>query len=893
MHARHTINNGHIDDDHSDSDCGLSLRQTPPVDADARLDAGEHAPADLWHALATTDGFRATLADAVRDVLAGVPYYARERSLLDAGVSAGDGGYARLVAGFVRPSDSDAFDLASDVTGSFGSGEVTSIGRLSFDDLADGPVALLDASDVTPTVAVRIGEEFRQRRRAHRERICWLLATLGQVCSVTVVATGYTARWLAHEHREELPRSFSEQCSARRDSGSPVADTVEEARQRFDADGRAVRILRDLSAEPGETLAYHELQAAHGDVSTARVSQLVGTLAEYELVEKYGPRTEQYVDLLPAGRRLLETIDEEIGRQRRFDDLFSETGQDSYSDVLSRPHTKGSPDGPSNEPPGESAATPYRTRYLSRANHAAAAGTATNGAIVAAETPLPDETDPENRHTRYVSYDDGRDEVVVAVWATTPIQYAVSVAVGLASPRLFDKALPVERLEEIDDPPAILRDGRCIGGLSSEAVEDGEILRDTLVEWGEELADMTRELRQGEHEDRARFCGEILRSAHGLAGTIVHLLDVVGADVVRELRVPSLSDDDLATLAKAVSVATAIQSKYGAFTAYRQLFERRESKRRSAFSVDVDATDPVGEYIGSLVIRGPRARRFGQHVEGRLSSPAPLHEDAPEFSVRIPVTTVGRDGYTDVANRALSAKNLRATPAAVTMLQALTGDPWAVTESIRWLGEEEHTRRIRLDEVRVSLSALVESDGPGRILPDAPPSVSKAVGTLLRTAEPLSQSELADAASVSTRSLRRHLDALVALDLVRETERGYRLALPFQDGERGEHIVPDAVGDDLAARQDLVFDVAVALVDDPSRFGDVEDPVGAAFMEFPPDFTVLKAHLPGLTPWVRVAKVLCNDPDPPATAVSFGPTVAQTPLAGGGDAVTSVTATEN
>jgi hypothetical protein len=156
--------------------------------------------------------------------------------------------------------------------------------------------------------------------------------------------------------------------------------------------------------------------------------------------------------------------------------------------------------------------------------------------------------------------------------------------------------------------------------------------------------------------------------------------------------------------------------------------------------------------------------------------------------------------------------------------------------------------------------------------------VSKAVGTLLRSTSPLTQTALADAADGSTRSLWRHLDALVALDVVRETGDGYRLALPFQDGERGERIVPDAVGDDLAARQDLVFDVATALVEDSSKFGDALDPVGSVFMEFPPDFRRLRRHLPAVDPWVRVAKVLCNGPESPSRTVEFGPSVEQTAL---------------
>jgi hypothetical protein len=222
----------------------------------------------------------------------------------------------------------------------------------------------------------------------------------------------------------------------------------------------------------------------------------------------------------------------------------------------------------------------------------------------------------------------------------------------------------------------------------------------------------------------------------------------------------------------------------------------------------------------------------------------------------------------------LATKGIRATPEAVTLFQALAGDVYAVTEAIRWLGEEEHTRRVRLEEVRVSLANLP----PDRLLPGAPPSVSKAIAALLRSSRPLSQTALAEAADVSTRSLRRHLGALEALDMVRDPGEGYRLALPFPEEERGERILPAAMTDDLAAAQDLVFDVAEVFVDDTGRFGDPSDPVGAAFIHFPPDYRRLRAHLPGITPWVDVAKTLCNSPAPPAPAVAFGADLEQTAL---------------
>jgi DNA-binding transcriptional ArsR family regulator len=215
-------------------------------------------------------------------------------------------------------------------------------------------------------------------------------------------------------------------------------------------------------------------------------------------------------------------------------------------------------------------------------------------------------------------------------------------------------------------------------------------------------------------------------------------------------------------------------------------------------------------------------------------------------------------------------KNLRSTSEAVTLLRALTDSPYAVADALHGLRSEDRPRDIRLDEVRVALAHL-DAD---QLLPSTAPTVSAAVAVLLRSARPQSQAEIAAAADISERSLRRHLDVLEALDLVRETEQGYRLALPFAtDEERGAEIMPEAVTDATSAPQDLLFDVATVLVDDPGRLADL----GGAF-GWPPDFEQLRAQLPDIDPWVRVARVLCDDPDPEPATVTFGSTVEQTSI---------------
>jgi hypothetical protein len=235
--------------------------------------------------------------------------------------------------------------------------------------------------------------------------------------------------------------------------------------------------------------------------------------------------------------------------------------------------------------------------YLDRSGHAGTVGCSQAGDIVLVKAPFEDRTDAPD-HTRYVSFDSDREEAVIAVRASGPLQYLVSLATALPSPRLVNRVLTDSRLKSLEDPPAILRDARCIGSLSDEALEDSETLREAFIEWGTDLEDLTAKLSAGEYEDRNRFRGSIMRSAHGLAGSITHLFDALGIDVTRELRVPSgLDISSLNELATSISIATAIQSKYGAFACYRQLFEAREEKRQSALSPTVDADDPPGRSL--------------------------------------------------------------------------------------------------------------------------------------------------------------------------------------------------------------------------------------------------------------------------------------------------------
>lgn len=861
---------------------GLTISEQTPAAAAATITVDNRPPNEIYSDLARASGFQSSLVDAILDVARGRTYLEVHEALEEAGVDALHGSYRSLVLRTARGDERALWSLLSE-TRNLGTGtspleDIFTPARLfalALDQVPDRPV---------PTIEVRLTQAFREVRADQRRDLCEFLATLAHGCDVRLVATGLVTRWLAREHREDLP-GVSEACNTAPTRPASVDELVETARDALDVDSREVALLRDLTDTPAETLPYTALRAEH-TVSRSRVSQCLSRLEDLGLVETFAGADGKHAEVLTAGRELIDTLDREIGRQRRLDECVSETGKSSLQCRVTPREHEGPPETAGAAAAAES--TPYRTRYLDRASHHAAAATARDGGVTLVDHPDTGEEGGEERRTRGVSYDPARDEAVVAVRATGPLQYVVSTAVALASPRFLNRALPVSRLGEIDDPPAILRDARCIGALSDEAVDDPQILRDALIEWGEEIEELTTKLQRGEYEDRDALRSDIMRSAHGLAGTIVHLLDITGADVVRELRVPGGlgREKDLKPLAESIAISAAIQARYGAFATYRQLYESRGEKRTAALTPEVDAADPLGELIGGFVLRGPDLHRLEPALTSALRSPADVHENAPEIAIPVTVATGDqRPVYAGAVRRMCEAKNMDATREAVSFLQAFTSSPHDAAQALQGLGSEDVRREIHLDEIRLALSTLPAD----RILPDAAPTVSKAVHGLLTAEQPLTQAELAERAGISPRSVRNHADRLEAFGLVEDTDTGYRLALPFREERHADgedvlpwYAVPNRERDDVrdATEKGVVLE-AVCEFGLPRGDAVLEAMVGIATLQIPPD---VRRQIVEIWPWVEplltAVRVLAADESARecVDTVSFGAELQQAAL---------------
>ncbi len=633
--------------------------------------------------------------------------------------------------------------------------------------------------DVIPILVVRLDRGFRDLRLQHRQNICRFLGELARGCDVRVIGTGIELRWLLANHRTNLPVSVDK--SSITPLGKSVNPPIDyDAILALDPEGPQIRLLRKLSKEVSGTLTYDNIvRKLNRERSTIRyhVTQKLVPAGIVERVDHYG---DPAVRLTHAGWTFLENEYPETAQPRRLegdtDDSVDEPGHGYDEPVLPTPELEGKGKGPS-----------YRTEFLSWPAHHAAAGSGVAGDVTLVDHPVEDDMVTGGRGW---SYDADRDELVVVAEYVNPLQWWTSIAFALMGrPQnesqewlTFEHVLDVDRLDALmaDIPKSILRDARQLGYLGAN-VETGEEYAGELQAWANNLANLTRRLAQDDYDDRARFRGEITRDALGLAGTMVHLLDAAGVDVVRELRLPEFTRNFDAgrrtDLVKTVVMGISIQSKYREFASYRQLIEPREQKRRTAYSPRVDATDPVGEVIGSFVLVGPGVDGIQDRLSNELDT-LKVHEEAPEFVVPVNIATPTRPTYASVATRLLRWKGMRPTRLAIDTLRAITGSPYDVAEALAALSKEEY-RDVRLDEVRFAMATLPRD----RILVDAYQSIQAMFHALLNADRPLSKSELAEQADVSTRSVRRHADRLTALDLVRSTNAGLRLSMPFRTPE--------------------------------------------------------------------------------------------------------------
>lgn len=925
-------------EEHSRVAAGITARRDGVHQADATIGPAIDWTAPRFHRELfdphTNMGRR--LVQAIADLIQGQddPY----RALEESGVLALDETYADLCIGAVSGIKNDLWELLR-VTRQLGTGQTSLDLRSPREDLDRATIPIFGASDVTPEIAIHLDGRFNDRKAEQRRDVLDLCLALAEGCRVYLVVTGQAGRMLWEHHRDQLPLSVTEPFDPRAtpSPGTPrsVTDRVETARETLDPDGTATAVLRELRAEHAEMLSYDDLSRELGLSEENRRQIALKLDRQFKLAERIDyPGGGRGLSLRPAGNAYLDAVNSEIGRQQRLSttDPDSVTALPNLSDnsrVTPHVHEGQGQQGDdeadylttdrlTNE--GETvAATESRPHghvrpvYLDRPSFEGARMAAYSGEIALVDAPTEELSRRDGKADFRVmgwSYDEADEDLVVAATYTNPMQYWTCIARALASHWTWERILTADVLGEIfgAHSPRILRDARNIGGLSDERYENPDAFIEHYREQERTLCDLTRRWFYGEYDDAAGMRSEITTLAKGLSGSIAQLLDLAGVTLVREVRLPEFSRnwsdaERRQTLVRTLAHGCSIESLYGHFVVHRQLYEQRECRRAAAMDPDVDASDPFAELIGSIVVVGPGVPALENELRSALRSPGELHEDAPEIAVRLPIrTSTSRSIVAQTVRRLCKRKRLEATRKAISLFDAFLTTSYDIARAIhRGLEAEENPRELHVDEVRRSLAHV----DPDRLLvtTEVNRSMQKALSVLFGAARPLSGAEIARRAGITTESFRQNREGFVGADLLREVLEGWRLSLSFADERYGRDVLPWFFVEDpkeypyissvdLRQPSDVLYELAVSLVDDPSRFGDPEDVLYQAFAGLPGDrSSAFAAHVEEW-PWLRsirpIIDAACSPPRESAAArttrlidsecILMGPPLSQQPL---------------
>lgn len=779
---------------------GLTYARQPPLGADVECRDPAASPTALWQQLFDPWGqhtdLPAQFVTAVRMLAAGRTHEEFYTTLKEIGVDdALHEVFPRICTWLTEATDRDEFWTALDTVRKLGSGRPLGL-PTRLDDI-QAVLSILEAANITPQIVLQLPEDFRETKASQRREWCDFLADLAEVCDIRLIVTGLQHEWLAETHRDQLP-GVSDRRNSRL-TGATLSERVERARDHLSHDDREVAVLRALADASGESLTYSELTAQF-EVSGSRVRQCISTLARSEtglgLLETFDTVAGKQAKLLDAGREYLDWLDSEIGRQQEVSAFVNSTSTSSDdSRVTPGAHVEAGEGGPAEAAPEDAQPSDrirlphhHEVRYLNAEEMARMGAAPPEGGFSVTNYPIEPQDD---RGEAGWGYDEKADRLYITSEATGVLQHWVCHARALANWRTWEHILTEDRLEEsnldelVSSFKEMLRGSRCLGYLPDD-VQDATEYADALQDALHELLEMTRDWANDNYEDEKRFRSAIIRESIGLVGTMEHVLDLAGVDVVREMRLPNFTRDFDAgrqqELLKTLATATAVLSKYNHSTAYRQLFEDRDDHRKWAIEPTVDAADPFGEMLGAWSIVGDfgdQAEEFASALRTRLQNPKELHEDAPEFAVGIPVRhDVCREQFRSVLSAFRQHKGLIPTPEAVSLLHGLARTPYDAAEAVSQLAPEESQRHIRIAEVRYALQQL----DPNRLLRGYSGHTTtprKLLAALLEADAPLSKTALDEAAGVSADSRGEHLPDLVTAGLVVETDSGYRLQLAF------------------------------------------------------------------------------------------------------------------
>ncbi len=812
-------------------------RRSKRPGTETEIDDPPVAPTELWRVVmqqttgAIRESVEASLASVVGDVeatdvsrgtevvdewLGGIEGGRLAREVVEAGLSGASHDWGEALRSIIRLGR----------TGRSGAQTTLGDGRRVLGFLA------FSGGDTAPSIRLSLPSGFwtdyhtRQRRR-------WLqtVADVATWADVTVTCSRLDERRVVSRHGETLPGSVETSVSGvgnDRTNGRPSCPSEVAG----DLDDGALRVACVVADSPGERATFSNLyrDSLAGDVSDSGVRERVSRLQQESVVTVSEWDGDRYVVLTPLGASVVECVrGDRDGRPSAAAGvsgahLSSGPDCDEESPSVSNPPNGGgvtvysrrpeSGEGPDDgRPATEGTAvtadsdrreSPHGEAWLPPHRHHAAAAAAPTDAGVSL---LDERVDDSVESGVSISFE--RREVVVSVRADNhcAARTEARLAAALASDRLLDSLFKSEylgdHLDEIaDGNHHVMRLARCMGWLKHSDTTPRR-WRERLRTARCDLLQQTAQIGGGQSFD-GEIAGEVLRTARGLHGTLAHLLDCIGFDLVREVRCPewSRSGHD-ESLARCLAGEIAVCSRFGHYPLFRTVVEEREEKREQMLgSPVIDPRDPTGETLGSWVLRGTGvsslrepASRLGEYLD--LAD-----DDARNYSPFVADVEIAdgsrREAVAEAATRLAESKSLIQTREAVSLFHGVTRSPTATAEALHALGSEKDRRRLTIQEVRYGLAHLPSHrllPGEGR---QGRHGLQRVLSALLAAPTALSGGDLADWADVSRQTVRNVQSRLQAVGLLKieETEPGkanlYRANLPGK-GERRDDDAPRPV----------------------------------------------------------------------------------------------------
>jgi hypothetical protein len=171
--------------------------------------------------------------------------------------------------------------------------------------------------------------------------------------------------------------------------------------------------------------------------------------------------------------------------------------------------------------------------------------------IALADEPVPERKDCEHCGKYQVGFDEDRHQIIVSL-RPSPVaaRTMVRLCAALLDPRLRSALLTPDQLDGPNGEPLgallkttidtrVLREIRNLGYLPDRAATGQQYVTHLVRALVQLLADASK-IGDGEDFDPA-LAQSICKRAHGLAGTVTHIYELLGWEVLRELTFPEYS----------------------------------------------------------------------------------------------------------------------------------------------------------------------------------------------------------------------------------------------------------------------------------------------------------------------------------------------------------------